>query len=495
MRKFGIELEMIGPAGVRDPLERAAELIRATGLRVTTNTHYGRNYEQWQVKPDGSLLPFGRGAEVVSRILPGTPSSYDEIRRALAPLEPAGFGINRSCGFHVHINIADLTPVQRQLVVLRYAQLQDDISAMMPPSRRANSYAPPMGAREFRVLCDHIDARREGFVNVITQRYSVTNVQWIAQAGDGARIEFRQAAATCNASKVIGWVSFLQEMIDEVVRRSMGVTFGARANQTIQPAPIAPRPVLSTRMTPTSHVPTMRPGSDNHRALMQLCQTGVVTPQWATANGMQERVLRRIISGWRRHGAPIATVSQDQGAVYTLPGTFTIPTTPERVFNGATVVATLEQPLTPYQMALAWWIARGAAGAAAWVDVRGVARAAAWGAAGAAAWDAARAAALDGAWDAARAAARAAASQHSDGAAAWNAVYQSAQASVRAANLQEGAPAAPPVSASPTVQARDFIAYPFAEGLSETTRAWCADRRDTFQASEAADTPQAGRAA
>ncbi len=173
----------------------------------------------------------------MSRIMPAEEYSYVEIQRAVGALDAAGFGVNRTCGFHVHVNVADLTMRQRQLVILRYAQIQRNIDAMVPPSRRGNSYCPAVTPAGIAALNDLIDSGQSGFVHrspngssrhVISGRYSVTNIQWIDQQGDGARIEFRQAAATCNAAKVVGWVRFLQEMIEEVVRRSNGVNFWFR---------------------------------------------------------------------------------------------------------------------------------------------------------------------------------------------------------------------------------------------------------------------------
>lgn len=386
MRKFGIELEMVAPAG-QSPLAHANAVVRAAGVEMQTNSHFGRAYDMWQAKPDGSIQPYERGVEVVSRILPGAESSYDEIRRAVGALETAGFGVNRSCGFHVHVNVADLTMRQRQLVVLRYAQLQSEINAMLPPSRRGNSYCPPVNPSGFNALCGLIDSGRDGFNGVISQRYSVTNVSWVSQAGEGARIEFRQAAATCNPAKVIGWVRFLQEMISEVARRSTGVRFGS----AVTPPP-APRPVLTPAPVVLGRVPFTRAGSDSDRALTQLCTHGVVATSWGIEQGIADNVMRRIVTGWRRHGAGIITSRTDNGPVYVLAGSHTLPVARERVFAGAAVAVPAPAP--------------------------------------------------------------------------------------------QPAPAPAPVPA--VVLARDFIAYPFNAGLSDATLAWCGDRRDTFNASEAA---------
>lgn len=328
MRRFGIELEMVAPATLArasGPLNAAREIIRATGISCTTNTHFGREYDQWQVKPDGSIQPYDRGAEVVSKIMPAVPASYDEVHRVVTALDNAGFGINRSCGFHVHISVADVPMHVRQLIVLRYAQMQNDINAFLPPSRRNNTYAQALN-RDHRTMFErNVDTGNQTVPSI--GRYSVTNVAWLS-SGSAARIEFRQAAGTCNANKVVGWVRFLQEMIDEVVRRATlpGVRFGQVSS--VAPAPVV-RPVAPV---PLSVVPRMRAGSDAWRALEQLRTTGVITAAWAAEQGIGENVLRRIIVGFRRHGADLNTVRSNNGPNYVLNGARTLPLTAEQVF-------------------------------------------------------------------------------------------------------------------------------------------------------------------
>lgn len=349
MRKFGIELEMVAPATARSgALEHARLIIRSTGVTCTTNTHFGREYDQWQVKPDGSIQPYDRGAEVVSKIMPAVPASYDEIHRVVTALDNAGFGINRSCGFHVHISVADVPMHIRHLIVLRYAQMQAAINAFLPPSRRNNSFAQALNSDHRRMFERNVDTGNQTVPSI--GRYSVTNVAWLS-SGSNARIEFRQAAGTCNANKVVGWVRFLQEMIDEVVRRATlpGVRFG----QVAPAVPVAPRPIAPA--VPLSAVPRMRPGSDAHRALEQLRSTGVITAAWASEQGIGENVLRRIIVGFRRHGADLNTVRSGNGPNYVLNGARTLPLTAEQVFatQGAAVPAPapVAPPVAPAQPA------------------------------------------------------------------------------------------------------------------------------------------------
>jgi hypothetical protein len=338
VRKFGVELEMVGPRGV-NAIETAVQLLSDANIPCRHSQYSGRAYDRWQAKPDGSIQPYDRAAEIVSRIMPAAESSYDELRRAVDVLDAAGFGVNRTCGFHVHLNVSDLPMTTRRLIVLRYASLQAQINDMMPPSRRNNGYCQAVPEETVRALALAIDTN--GRVPPIGR--GVTNVAWMDDSqGQNARIEFRQAAGTCNADKVIGWVRFLQEMVEEVARRAAGVTFGAAPPP---PPPVRPAPVVLQPVA-TARVPRMRPGSDAYRVLQQLRTHGAVSAPWASEQGIVEPVLRRIIVGFRRHGADIVTTNATQSNPlrYHLAGARTLPLTEEQVFA---VTAAAGAPVAP----------------------------------------------------------------------------------------------------------------------------------------------------
>lgn len=299
IRRFGIELEIVAPANVSDPQGHSVRTLEAAGIECVPNTHFGRNYAKWQSKPDGSLRPPGRCTEVVSRIMPGNEASYAEVRRAVDALNAAGYGINVSCGFHVHINVADLTFAQRLLVALRYKAISEEINSMMPPSRRSNSFAQNFDDATVRDIARHIRAGMTTYSQ--SGRYYTTNLNWIGAEGGNARIEFRQAAGTCNADKVIGWVKFLQEMINEVVRRSTGVNFQAGRQIDTQ---------MET-VTEPGRAPNMREGSNQHTLCERFRTAGIVTTEWARSVGIAPHVLRSLVSGLRKHGAQIETTEFD----------------------------------------------------------------------------------------------------------------------------------------------------------------------------------------
>lgn len=311
LRRFGIELELVAPRAAASPLEHSRQVMESAGVTARENSHYGRAYDRWQAKPDGSLQPYGRCVEVVSRIMPASEASYEEVERVVNALDAAGYGVNRTCGFHVHLNVADLTLRQRLLVALRYAKIKTELEGILPPSRRANSYCQALNPTQQQTLATLIRAHTPA-PETFGTRYLGTNLAWVGAAGADARIEFRQAAGTCNAAKVIGWVRFLQDLVNEVVRVSNGVDFVA--------PPIAPEaPEVRTAVMP-GRAPRMRAGSHIDLVLTRLRTSGVVSTSWAReTHGIAPHVLRSIISGLRRHGAQIETHGAGTELEYRLP--------------------------------------------------------------------------------------------------------------------------------------------------------------------------------
>jgi len=325
MRRFGIELELIAPRAMAGAAEsRTADLLNTLpGVTARTANYSGTAYHLWQVKHDGSLQPADRGCEVVSPIMPSNPGAYDTIQSIVTRLDAEGFAVNRKCGFHVHLDVSDLPVRTRQLIVLRYNESRADYDSIMPPSRRtgANGYCAVLADRPGleRAINSGDDTWRRGH----GRHSEVVNTKFMYDTA--ARLEFRQAAGTCEGAKVVAWVRYLQEMVSEVARRAMGATF-AQASRATYTAPVRPAP-----LNPLASVPRMHANSDASRALRELCANGVVTTGWAADNGIPGPVMRRIIVGFRRHGAGLRTVSAARGPEYHLVAV-TAPCTPQAIF-------------------------------------------------------------------------------------------------------------------------------------------------------------------
>jgi hypothetical protein len=287
MRKFGIELETYR-LHTTDPVQ----ILQGLGLQAVRANYSARNYAVWQCKDDGSIrgvngpLPRGHaGIEIVSPVLAADPSSYTEIANVANALKAADFKVNRTCGFHVHISLADLSPVQRMAVLLRFALMQGEFDAMVPRSRVGNMYAAAFDAPTVNTLAVRTAS---GTAWHPSSRYWTLNPTYLFTRGT---LEFRQAAGTVEAEKIVMWVKLLQQMIDEAVR------------QLNTAAPVR-------RIRP-------RAGSLTSKMAAELARTGRLSREWMATEGVQESHLTSNVAWMRRRGAQLRTRRTPMGLEYT----------------------------------------------------------------------------------------------------------------------------------------------------------------------------------
>jgi hypothetical protein len=193
-RKFGVEFECISPDGDRDRIRAA---LAAEGLHG------------WTVKGDGSLTG-GYGVEIVSPPLRGE-QGEDDIRKAARALRSVGCTVNRSCGTHVHHDIADLTVEDIKRVARGWFNNQAVINGLVSPSRRdgGSIYCEPLRDSEVRSVeaASNLSAIRSLYIS----RYRTLN---LTSYGRHGTIEIRQHQGTLDAEKVISWLRLGQAIID-----------------------------------------------------------------------------------------------------------------------------------------------------------------------------------------------------------------------------------------------------------------------------------------
>lgn len=207
-RNFGVELEMVGITR-----EQAVSALRLVGIAVENENYNHVTRTHWKIVPDGSVQG---GFEVVSPVLRGE-EGLEQLRAVATALDDMGGSVNRTCGFHVHFEAADLAVEHVRAIVLRYAAHEEEIDSFMPASRRgdANEYC-----QSVRAL-----ARNERFLGASTLRelisaqagrYFKVNLQAYHAHGT---VEFRQHSGTLNAPKAVNWVRLLEAFITETKAR------------------------------------------------------------------------------------------------------------------------------------------------------------------------------------------------------------------------------------------------------------------------------------
>ena len=180
-----------------------------------------------------------------------SPFAWQYIRSICAQMEAAGAHINSNCGMHCHISNApidsELTPagfsrlsveaaaagriidrfgdpidaIAARDIIERYTVAQNQIDQMHPRSRTDNRYCRPLTSR----LAEIRAARTISELTSATWgKFGTVNVTTWTRG----TIEFRQAAGTCDADKVIHWAKFLTNLVryttEERIDQSATVT-------------------------------------------------------------------------------------------------------------------------------------------------------------------------------------------------------------------------------------------------------------------------------
>ena len=286
-RKFGIELEIVGITR-----QTALRALSAVGIHVQDESYNHTTRGYWKLVPDGSVRG---GFEVVSPILEGE-RGIEEAMTVAEALSDAGATVNRSCGFHVHFDAADLSVADVKAIVHRYAAYEAEIDAFMPPSRRGNTNAYCESVTRF--LNRRFDEARtiDELAAVQPGRYFKVNLQSYRRHGT---LEFRQHSGTVNANKVANWVRFLGEFIDQCKR------------------PAAPVPAVPAAELPA--VPGMR-GVQARLAEMFAAQGTVSLAAMCERFRWQPHTARAAVTRLRRAGLRISPVRENGQPAYRLEG-------------------------------------------------------------------------------------------------------------------------------------------------------------------------------
>jgi hypothetical protein len=227
-RTFGIELEFVG--NLRD----ASNCLNNVGLGCNVEGYNHITRPQWKVVLDGSV---SGGGELVSPILSGE-AGIEAAKLAATALTVSGARVNKACGFHVHVSIADFNLRQAKMLVKMFAKYEDVIDTFVAPSRRgtANGYCRsnwnvhPYNTANgnlandsakhaaactslFRRIdaCTSIQEVMDVYGVIMSSRYQKLNLRAYYRH---RTIEFRQHQGTVDAEKVAMWVEFCLYLVE-----------------------------------------------------------------------------------------------------------------------------------------------------------------------------------------------------------------------------------------------------------------------------------------
>lgn len=335
LRKFGIELECFHP--VDSTVETGPRIARAIlGMGYPAKNqrnHFATEYDKWQIKPDSSIGPAGQALEVVSRTMTTPQRGIDEVRKVANWLTNAGFDINTSHGYHIHLDASDMTSFEAAAISYRYNARRAEFNAILPRSRHENQYCGELRDHELdkvRNTVVNLDRHEEWSSG---ERFTAVNLQHIAKDGSERRIEFRQHSGTLNADKIVGWYMLLCDFVEETLRiirqpteAGIAATM-ARVETTQAVAAVAAEPIVRAQRTRRGatrsvvigtrrEMPVIDAGTDYAYFLDCIAERGVVTQADAAARSWDSTRLRVTAHWLRRNGAALVTTDRNGELAY-----------------------------------------------------------------------------------------------------------------------------------------------------------------------------------
>lgn len=291
VRKFGIEMEI---TWINQ--QTAIKALRAVNINVQAEGYNHTTRPHWKIVSDASV---NGGFEVVSPILVGE-AGIAEAEVVARALDDAGASVNSTCGLHVHFDASDLSVNHIKTILRRYHKHEHEIDAFMPKSRRGNenqyclSLAPVISERLENA------ATMDELIRCERSRYFKINLQSLGRHGT---LEFRQHSGTVNAAKIVNWVRFLAEFIDECKRIADNVS-----------APVA---------DDTQNIPALS-GVQGRLAEMFRTQGVVTLTAISEAFGWLDITSRAAITRLRKAGMNISATKVDGKAAYKLNGSYAV---------------------------------------------------------------------------------------------------------------------------------------------------------------------------
>lgn len=227
-RRFGLELEFIG-----NGYEAASRGVGA-GYAVVPEGYTHRVTNHWKVVPDCSVSASGavRGTmnmryegELVSPILCGEQGLL-EMAGCVSAFAGETLTVNRTCGFHAHFDVSDLSLKQFKNLVKLWVKYEDIFDAFVSASRRTGSQFCKSNLAHFRLghgleadcqavqtafaaidRCTTIDQ----LCRLFPDRYFKLNCEAYFRH---RTIEFRSHQGTLNAEKIENWLRLLNFLIE-----------------------------------------------------------------------------------------------------------------------------------------------------------------------------------------------------------------------------------------------------------------------------------------
>ncbi len=246
-----VDLDSYNSYSIRNSDENKFEknkFKRLCGIELET-VHRGDGYSSRIEHPgyefsrtgDGSIS--GDGVEWISSPMNGD-RLFSEIDKMTDWLRDNNFGVNRSCGYHLHIDARDLYWPELCGILIVGNVTEKVLYDMMPKSRRKSNWCRKSKIKTDRILeiksdkdfidswYEHSSSERPNMGKYHDSRYHGINMHSRVYLGT---IEFRHHSGTTDKEKIKNWITICQS----IVEKGIGVGKCIKQNKSHEPIDIS----------------------------------------------------------------------------------------------------------------------------------------------------------------------------------------------------------------------------------------------------------------
>ena len=212
LKKFGVEMECL----LGTPKSVFMEKVRSAGVPITNPGYTHDVMDCWKIVPDSSIRRNSMDevpVEIVSPPIKGR-EGVKQLKKICKILAECNATVNKSCGLHIHVDFYSNHVTLKELCYLYklYAQYEEVIDMMMPPSRRGSNNGMCKSIRHISTAFKTYNPPTSGeaLQRYVHGRYYKINCMAYTRYGT---VEFRHHSGTTEFTKVMNWVRVLQAML------------------------------------------------------------------------------------------------------------------------------------------------------------------------------------------------------------------------------------------------------------------------------------------